>query len=122
MRSSGTASRRRWPTSSTSPFRLKPSGRESAIRYARKERLPLEFAHYNPNSGMTFRARATCLAWTLLLSFPSASAAQSLPSEPIVIADGLVTLGGDVSASMGSADPGFFNYTDYEHSALRMLR
>ena len=34
-------------------------------------------------------------------------------------ADGRVTVGGDVSASFGSDDPGFFNYTDYEHSALR---
>ena len=33
-----------------------------------------------------------------------------------------MTVGGDVSASFGSADPGFFNYTDYEHSALRLLR
>ncbi|HZR23578.1 MAG TPA: hypothetical protein VFA59_08335 [Vicinamibacterales bacterium] len=32
------------------------------------------------------------------------------------------TYAGDVSATVGSADPGFFNYTDYEHSALRMLR
>ena len=48
--------------------------------------------------------------------------AQYLPSEPIAIADGRVTIGGDVSASIGSQDPGFFNYTDYEHSALRLLR
>jgi hypothetical protein len=50
------------------------------------------------------------------------AAAQVLPSEPITFADGRVTVGGDVSASVGSADPGFFNYTDYEHSALRLLR
>jgi hypothetical protein len=58
--------------------------------------------------------------------------AQGLPSEPVVLAGGRVTLGGDVSASFscGSAagsglcedDPGFFNYSDYEHSTLRMLR
>ena len=48
--------------------------------------------------------------------------AQSLPSEPIAFGDGRVTVGGDVSASFGSLDPGFFNYTDYEHSALRMMR
>jgi hypothetical protein len=45
-----------------------------------------------------------------------------LPSGPVVLADGHVTLAGDVSASVGAVDPGFFNYTDYEHSALRMLR
>jgi hypothetical protein len=48
--------------------------------------------------------------------------AQGLPSEPLVLADGRLTVGGDVSASYGTADPGFFNYTDYEHSALRMLQ
>jgi hypothetical protein len=47
---------------------------------------------------------------------------QGLPSEPIALAGGRVTVGGDVSATFGSDDPGFFNYTDYEHSALRMLR
>jgi hypothetical protein len=48
--------------------------------------------------------------------------AQLLPSEPIAFAGGRVTVGGDVSATIGSNDPGFFNYTDYEHSALRMVR
>jgi len=48
--------------------------------------------------------------------------AQSLPSEPIVFGDGHVTLGGDAAVTFGPQDPGFFNYTDYEHSALRMLR
>jgi hypothetical protein len=48
--------------------------------------------------------------------------AQGLPSEPIALADGRVTVGGDVSATAGSPDPGFFNYTDYEHSALRLVR
>jgi hypothetical protein len=48
--------------------------------------------------------------------------AQSLPSEPIAFADGRVTVSGDVSAGFGSEDRGFFNYTDYEHSALRLLR
>jgi hypothetical protein len=47
--------------------------------------------------------------------------AQTLPSGPITLADGRVTIGGDVSASFGQNDPGFFNYTDYDHSALRLL-
>ena len=59
------------------------------------------------------------------------AAAQTLPSEPIALADGRVTVSGDISAGYGcqtgvdnvcGADTGFFNYTDYEHSALRMLR
>ena len=55
------------------------------------------------------------------------------PAEPIVLGDGRVTLGGDVSATFSCAvdasapgpcgdDTGFFNYTDYEHSTLRMLQ
>jgi hypothetical protein len=48
--------------------------------------------------------------------------AQALPSEPVSLADGHVTISGDVSVSAGSSDAGFFNYTDYEHSLLRLFR
>jgi hypothetical protein len=58
----------------------------------------------------------------LLVCFAGTAGAQTLPSEPISIAGGRVTLGGDVSATIGPDDPGFFTYTDYGHSALRMLR
>jgi hypothetical protein len=74
---------------------------------------------------MTVRPAASWLATlglgVLLLSV-SGTAAQTLPAEPIAIANGRVTVGGDVSATYGSEDPGFFNFTDYDHSALRMLR
>jgi len=56
------------------------------------------------------------------MAIVSPAGAQILPSEPIAFADGRVTIGGDVSATFGSHDPGFFDYTDYEHSAFRMLR
>jgi hypothetical protein len=39
-----------------------------------------------------------------------------------VLADGRLTVGGNISATFGPEDPGFFNYTDYEDSVLRMLR
>jgi hypothetical protein len=71
---------------------------------------------------MTVWRTAARLAWLLIVCAAGAAGAQTLPSEPIALADGRVTVGGDVSASFGSADPGFFNYTDYQHSALRMLR
>lgn len=58
--------------------------------------------------------------------------AQGLLSEPVVFGGGRVTLGGNVTwtASCANttapgvcdADTGFFNYSDYEHSTLRMLR
>jgi hypothetical protein len=65
---------------------------------------------------------AAPLACLIVAASSGRSAAQALPSNPIVLADGHVTLGGDVSVSYGTDDPGFFNYTDYEHSALRTLR
>jgi hypothetical protein len=71
---------------------------------------------------MTVRRTAAWLACLLAVCAPVASPAQTLPSAPIAFADGRVTIGGDVAASFGSPDPGFFNYTDYEHSALRLLR
>ena len=60
-----------------------------------------------------------------IFAFAAALQAQGLSMlspGPIALADGHVTIGGDVSASFGSDDTGFFNYTDYEHSALRMVR
>ena len=67
------------------------------------------------------RVRQTAALLASLGLAPSLGA-QTLPSEPIALADGRVTVSGDVSASFGSRDPGFFDYTDYEHSALRLLR
>ncbi len=61
-------------------------------------------------------------AWALMLCLGAPAHAQTLPATPIVFGDGRVTLGGDVTWSIGPDDPGFFNYTDYAHSALRMLR
>jgi hypothetical protein len=70
---------------------------------------------------MTVWSAGARLAW-LLVVCASAAGAQTLPSEPIALAGGRVTIGGDLSAAYGSDDPGFFNYTDYDHSALRLLR
>jgi hypothetical protein len=64
---------------------------------------------------------ARLTAW-LLVCAARLGTAQTLPSEPIALAGGRVTVSGDISAGYGSADPGFFNYTDYEHSALRLFR
>jgi hypothetical protein len=67
-------------------------------------------------------ATATRLALVVLACTATTAGAQLLPSEPVAFGDGRVTIGGDVAASFGSPDPGFFDYTDYEHSALRLLR
>ncbi len=49
--------------------------------------------------------------------------AQALPEGPIQVFDGKVAVGAEVIATGGNADEiAFFNYTDYEHNALRMFR
>jgi hypothetical protein len=85
----------------------------------------------------SLRSSASQIALWLTIGVLSVSPrayAQTLPSEPVVFGNGRVTLGGDVSVTFSCAhsddpdasacadDAGFFNYTDYEHSALRMVR
>jgi hypothetical protein len=84
---------------------------------------------------LPFRGRALVTLVTVVTLGASLPAdGQTLPYEPVVFGGGRVTIGGDVSATFSCAtsdpaetdrcpgDGGFFNYTDYEHSALRMLR
>src|SRR5438552_8557433 len=71
---------------------------------------------------MRLRAGLRVASMLVVVASAAEARAQTLPSEPIALADGRVTVGADVSATFGSRDPGFFNYTDYEHSALRLLR
>ena len=69
--------------------------------------------------------RPLTLACALLLALFSSARAQELPSQPIALANGIVTLGTDLSVSLTPQDDGegaWFNYTDYEHNALRLLR
>ena len=65
--------------------------------------------------------RAALIA-SALLGCAVRATAQGLPSEPVAFAGGRVTVAGDISAGVGSDDTGFFNFTDYEHSALRLFR
>jgi hypothetical protein len=53
---------------------------------------------------------------------PGVVAAQALPTEPISMGDGRLVVGAEVLATISNDDPGFFNYTDYEYSALRNFR
>lgn len=48
--------------------------------------------------------------------------AQVLPEQPISLAGGHIVFGAEVTATFAPEDPGFFNYTSYEFSALRNLR
>jgi hypothetical protein len=74
---------------------------------------------------------AARLAWVIWACAAPAASAQTLPSEPIALAGGRITVSGDVSGTYGCEpapehacreDVGFFNFTDYSHSALRELR
>ena len=67
-------------------------------------------------------ARLTCVVGVYALAAGADARGQTLPSEPIVFADGRITVSGDAWAGIAPHDPGFFNYTDYEYSALRLLR
>jgi hypothetical protein len=53
---------------------------------------------------------------------PAAVSGQILPQETVSLAGGRLTLGGEVSATVAPDDDGRFNYTDYERSALQLLR
>lgn len=66
--------------------------------------------------------RALCLV-PLLLAFAARAAAQALPYGPVTALDGRLGVGAEIVATAGPPDDtAFFNYTDYEHNALRMLR
>src|SRR5579864_8080171 len=67
-------------------------------------------------------APLTWLFTWLFVVCAAAARAQTLPSGPISIDEVRLVIGGDISATIGSTDPGFFNYTDYDHSALRLLQ
>jgi hypothetical protein len=62
------------------------------------------------------------LALAMALVCPVVASAQLLPQETVSLADGRLTLGGDVTATVAPDDDGQFNYTDYERSALQLLR
>jgi hypothetical protein len=62
---------------------------------------------------------AACL---IVLCTSISARAQLLTSEPVAFGGGRVTIGGDVSASYGTKDPGFYTYTDYQYSTLRRFR
>lgn len=61
---------------------------------------------------------------TLPLAAVAAQAgAQPLPDGPIRALDGRVVVSGEIVTTAGTTDEGaYFNFTDYEHNALRMVR
>src|SRR6187549_2856276 len=69
------------------------------------------------------RLAAVLMPVMLSVGMPAGAQAQWLPEGPITTARGTVTVGGEATLTVGSRDEdAFFNYTDYEHNALRMFR
>lgn len=68
--------------------------------------------------------RIRFLAPLLVVSLAASSvSAQSLPQGPLRSPDGSLVVGGEIVGTFGATDnTAFFNYTDYEHNALRMIR
>ena len=66
--------------------------------------------------------RCVVLGCAMLALSDDAAMAQVLPEEPISLAGGHVVLGAEATATVAPDDPGFFNYTSYEFSALRNVR
>jgi hypothetical protein len=61
--------------------------------------------------------------FAVLLGTGLPALAQTLPAGPVRAFDGRLTVAGEVVATLGSQDDiTFFNYTDYERNALRLLR
>ncbi len=59
------------------------------------------------------------LAAAFLAGLPAAPASAG---EPLSFAGGWLRLGGEASGTFAGADRGYFNYTDYERSNLRLFR
>jgi hypothetical protein len=59
------------------------------------------------------------LAGGLLALLP---AAPGWAGEPFSLGGGWLRLGGEASGTFAGPDPGYFNYTDYERSNLRLFR
>jgi hypothetical protein len=59
----------------------------------------------------------------LAAASPLPATAQSLPAGPVTAFDGRLVVGAEASVAVGNTDEiAYFNYTDYEHNTLRMVR
>ena len=50
------------------------------------------------------------------------AARAAAAGDPVSFAGGRIRLGGEASGTVSGRDRAYFNYTDYEHSALRLFR
>ncbi len=65
----------------------------------------------------------SCAAPAACVATAARADAQPLPEGPIRALDGRLAVSGEVIATLGSIDEtAWFNYTDYAHNTLRMMR
>src|SRR5262245_44751264 len=79
----------------------------------------------NYSMGIPMKVACGALLIALVAGVAPDAAAQELPSGPLSLAGGMVVIGTDLSVSMtpqDDTDGAWFNYTDYEHNALRLFR
>jgi hypothetical protein len=68
-------------------------------------------------------ARTRLIVALFCVAMAARAQAQVLPERPLRSPAGRLVVSAEVIATLGSEDDtAFFNYTDYEHNALRMLR
>ncbi len=69
-----------------------------------------------------WRILRAALVLLVACGLPAAADAQDWPHESLSAFGGRVTFGGEITVTAGSEDPGYFNYTDYNRSVLRLGR
>ena len=67
-------------------------------------------------------ALAVLLALTCLPAGVVPASADDWIDTPVTLFDGRVAVGGEALVTIAPEDKGFFNYTDYDRSALRLVR
>lgn len=60
--------------------------------------------------------------WTVLFVAAAADAGAQPPAETSAPASDRIAIGGEITATYGSLDPGFFNYATYAYDPLRNVR
>ena len=66
--------------------------------------------------------RRVALTIALLAAASALGGAHAGAEEPSIVGPGRLTVAGEASGAFAPRDPAFFNYTDYEYTALRLGR
>ena len=82
--------------------------------------MPARPASFFP-AAFGVRRLAGSLLLVSVLAATSVSAQDWAP-QPVTALDGRFTLRGDATVTVGGDDTGYFNYTDYDHSTLHLVR